>query len=61
VVVVLGEGRWVGALDPGAPVAVAQARLVEGVNHGLFIGLVVTSVVSAILILFNARRLIRAT
>ena len=61
VVIVLGAGRWVGPLDPGAPSAVVQARLVEGVNHGLFIGLVVTSVVSAIMILLNARRLFRAT
>jgi len=61
VVITLSAGRWVGALDPGAPSAVAQAATVEGINRGLFIGLVVTSIVSVIMIFFDARRLIRAT
>lgn len=59
-VVLLAAGRWVAPLDMSAPSAVAQARVVEGVNHGFFVGLVVTAVISAIAILFDVRRLIRA-
>jgi len=60
-VVLLAAGRWVAPLDMSAPSAVAQARVVETVNHGFFVGLVVTAVISAIAIVFSARRLIRAT
>jgi hypothetical protein len=58
--IILGAGRWVAPLDPSAPSAVAQGKVVEGVNQGLFVSLVVTAIIVAVTTFYDARRLIRA-
>jgi HAAS len=60
VAIILGAGRWVAPLDPSAPSAVALGKVVEAVNQGLFVSLVVTAIIVAITTFFDARRLIRA-
>ena len=60
VAVILGAGKWVAPLDLSAASAIAQGKVVEAVNQGLFVGLVVTAIIAAVTTFFDARRLIRA-
>jgi len=61
VAVILGAGNWVAPLDLSAASAIAQGKVVEAVNQGLFVGLAVTAIIAAVTTFFDARRLIRAT